>query len=35
MAGIELSAVQPVAKEWTEKLQAAGIDITSCYQCGK
>lgn len=35
MVGIELSAVQPVAKEWTEKLQAAGIDITSCYQCGK
>jgi len=35
MSGIELSAVQAVAKEWKEKLQAAGIDITRCYQCGK
>lgn len=35
MQNVELSVLHPVAKEWTDKLMAEGIDISACYQCGK
>ena len=35
METVDLSATLSTAKEWKEKLQAAGIDLSSCYQCGK
>jgi heterodisulfide reductase subunit C len=35
MPSIDLSTTLPVSREWREKLLAKGIDLSSCYQCGK
>lgn len=35
MRRIELSSTLVVADEWVEKLRADGVDVRSCYQCGK
>jgi heterodisulfide reductase subunit C len=35
MQDIELTATLSTAKEWAEKMKAGGVDISSCYQCGK
>lgn len=35
MPSIDLSVTLPAAREYKEKLLAKGIDLSSCYQCGK